>query len=215
MDLDARVRNIVSWASEALKLLRRDEHLAMVTPQNAEYSSSTQGNDAVLIKPPSSSAKPNLAFFERRRREASSQQQQETQNFASEDGNEKEEEEEEEATLSPAKHLLYATPILVRPNALHQVGGFEEWGTCSGDPLFDETLREMSIRLWRGGFKSAVFGIPEVSKTALFSRTRSSKEGTKLARTLILQRRKFTPRNGMRGRGIRVRMECGHFLFLD
>ena len=105
MDLDARVRNIVSWASEALKLLRRDEHLAMVTPQNAEYSSSTQGNDAVLIKPPSSSAKPNLAFFERRRREASSQQQQETQNFASEDGNEKEE-EEEESTLSPAKHLL-------------------------------------------------------------------------------------------------------------
>ena len=180
MDLDARVRNIVSWASEALKLLRRDEHLAMVTPQNAEYSSSTQGNDAVLIKPPSSSAKPNLAFFERRRREASSQQQQETQNFASEDGNEKEE-EEEEATLSPAKHLLYATPILVRPNALHQIGGFEEWGTCSGDPLFDETLREMSIRLWRGGFKSAVFGIPEVSKTALFSRTRSSKKGNKIS----------------------------------
>jgi len=47
-------------------------------------------------------------------------------------------------------HLRYATPIFVRPNALHQIGGFEEWGTCSGDVLFDETLREMSIRLWRG-----------------------------------------------------------------
>ena len=187
-DLDARVRNIVAWANEALKLLKRDEHLAMVTPQNAEYSSSaTQNEQAVQIKPPSSSAKPNLAFFDGRRRQpVLEQQQQKAKNFASEEEEEEEEDKEEIATSTVDElgkdHLRYATPIFVRPNALHQIGGFEEWGTCSGDVLFDETLREMSIRLWRGGFKSAAFGIPEVSKTAsFFSRASSAKKGNKIS----------------------------------
>ena len=178
-DLDNRVRNIVAWASEALKMLRRDEHLAMVTPQNAEYSSSTtEGAQGVLIKPPSSSAKPDLAFFDGRRRQPSPQQQ-EAQNIAPEE----DEREDSTSTMDELgkEHLHYATPIFVRPNALHQIGGFEEWGTCSGDVLFDETLREMSIRLWRGGFKSAAFGIPEVSKmAAFFSRTTSAKKGNKI-----------------------------------
>ena len=40
----------------------------------------------------------------------------------------------------------------------------------------------MSIRLWRGGFKSAAFGIPEVSKTAsFFSRASSAKKGNKIS----------------------------------
>jgi GT2 family glycosyltransferase len=161
--LDKRVQNIIAWASEALKLFKIDEHLAMLTPENSDYSSNSQGvkgdddTPTTVVKPPSSSSKPNIGFFHRKRRD-------------------KKNLDEEEESTSPSSaersesehHLRYATPIFVRPNALHQIGGFEEWGTCSGDVLFDETLREMSIRLWRGGFKSAVFGIPEVSNHGSF-----------------------------------------------
>ena len=141
-DLDARVRNIVAWANEALKLLKRDEHLAMVTPQNAEYSSSaTQNEQAVQIN--LRARRLNQTWHFSMGAEGS-----QCLSSNSEKRKMRRREKKKKKTKKKLRHppwtssgkiICHATPIFVRPNALHQIGGFEEWGTCSGDALFDET----------------------------------------------------------------------------